>query len=57
MQFNKFQFMKAWDWIAIIPTIIISINELVYQKKNFRVSLHWLGWHLSWQWIERRDDG
>ena len=56
MKFTRFQFMRAWDWIVIIPTIILSINELNYRPKNFRLSVHWLGWHLSWQWIEMESE-
>ena len=52
MKFYGFQFLAAWDWIAVIPTVIITINEQIYYEKNLRVSLHWLGFHWSWRWIE-----
>ena len=55
MKFIQFQFMRAWDWIVIIPTIILSTNNLQYRSKNFRLSIHWLGWHLSWLWLEKCD--
>jgi len=57
MQFKRFQFMTDWEWLVLIPTIQLIRNEQIYMDKNFRVSLHWLGWHLSWLWVERRDDG
>ena len=56
MRFRRFEFMKAWDWIAIIPTVILTWNEQLYWNKNFRLSIHWLGWHLSWQWIEDEEE-
>lgn len=55
MKFRRFDFMTAWDWVAIIPTIILVWNEQIYCNKNFRVSIHWLGWHIAWQWMETEE--
>lgn len=53
MKFRGYLFMKNWEVLFIIPTIQLIKNDLVYMSKNFRVALHWLGWHMSWLWIER----
>ena len=56
MKFIRFQFKIAWDMIVIIPTVTLTINELYYgYLKNVRLSVHWLGWHLSWLWLDNSD--
>ena len=56
MRFKKFEFMDDWRWLFVIPTIAINKNEPIYAKKNFRFSMHWLGWHFSLQWMEDEDE-
>jgi len=52
MKFERFRYMKAWDWISILPTVFISINEMIYGRENFSIHFHWLGWHFMWLWLK-----
>jgi len=52
MKFSEFTFLTAWDWVFILPTIAIQINQPYYCKKNLHISIHFLGWHLRWRWLE-----
>lgn len=54
MKFHGFMFLKAWDWIFIIPTIEIIRDELQFGCGNFSIIIHFLGWHWRWRWVEER---
>ena len=51
MKFRFYDGFTDWKWLYIIPTVNLIWNEPMYTVKTFRVSIHWLGWHLSWLWI------
>ena len=53
MRFLKFTFYKDFECLFIVPEIVITIDEPIYQEMNFRISLHWLGWHLGWFFIKK----
>lgn len=55
MKFKHFYFQIHWDWLVLIPTIIISINEQMYYDKNSSIQFHWLGFHLKWFWIGKEN--
>jgi len=52
MKFKEFRFIKDFAWFFLVPEIVFSINEDVYYYNNFRIAIHWLGWHCSWFWME-----
>ena len=52
MKFERFRYIKSWNWLFILPTVCISINEKIYMEKNFSIEIHWLGWHFMWLWLE-----
>lgn len=54
MKFYKFQFYKDWKWFVILPTIILTWDALEYMTDNFAISIHWLGWHWRWLWLDKR---
>ena len=54
MKFRRFYFMTDFDWFCVFPTIILCKNEQIYMDKNFRFSIHWLGWHISWLWVAEK---
>ena len=55
MIFKRFQFKTDWEWLVITPSVILVKNGYSFHDKNFRLSVHWLGWHLSWLWIAKED--
>lgn len=55
MKFKHFYFQIHWDWLVLLPTIIIMIDEQMYYDKNFSIQLHWLGFHLKWFWIGKEN--
>lgn len=55
MKFKHFYFQILWNWIVLIPTIIIMIDEQMYYDKNFSIQFHWLGFHLKWFWIGKEN--
>ena len=52
MKFERFRYKKSWDWIFILPTVCIFINEMIYGRENFSIEFHWLGWHFMWLWLK-----
>lgn len=56
MKFVQFEFIPDWGWFYPIPTICFVKDEKVYYLRNFRISIHWLGWHASWVWLGERDE-
>lgn len=52
-KFNGFRTLTDWKWFFVLPAVIININEPIFCVLTTRISLHWLGWHCSWLWIEK----
>lgn len=52
MKFSYFRILTDWKWIYVIPTVEVRIDEMIYADKNFRIAVHFLGWHLYWLWRE-----
>lgn len=53
MKFKRFYRLSDWSWFFLIPEVIFRSDEPNYcPKHTFRVSIHWLGWHISWLWIK-----
>jgi len=55
-KFRQFQHISDWEWLAFVPTVILTKNEMMYRNPNFRLQFHFLGWHFSWQWMAERED-
>lgn len=54
-KFEQFNCEKWRGEIYIIPTIRVVKDHPVYARGNFSVELHFLCFHIRWQWMERRD--
>lgn len=52
MKFERFRFLIDWTWFYFIPSIVLTVNEPQYYNYNFSISVHWLGLHVRWQWME-----
>ena len=52
MRFDRFKFITVWNWICILPSIVLIWNEQIYEPENFSINIHWLGWHLQWRWFK-----
>lgn len=53
MEFSGFLVLNDWTFIVIIPTVVVNTEDPRYRGKCIHISLHWLGWHCRWSWIER----
>ena len=53
MKFRGFMFSTAKDWIFIIPTVVIQLNDPCYIEKSLLIAFHFLIWHFRWYWRER----
>ena len=52
MKFYRRDFYKAKDWITIIPTVEIFINDMMYVKPNIAITINWLVFHVRFMWME-----
>ena len=52
MKFSKFQKCITWNYVFIIPSIVISRNEPMYYAMNFAIEIHWLWFHIRWLWVD-----
>lgn len=52
MKFKHFYFQICWNWIVLIPTITIMIDEQMWYDKNFSIQFNWLCFHFKWLWIK-----
>ena len=42
MKFTWFKFDKEWNWIFIIPSISLYINDMRIRDKSIRLCFDWL---------------
>lgn len=42
------------DWITLIPTIEINLNDMVYLDKNIAITFNWLIFHARLLWIKEK---
>ena len=54
---SKYKFSKFYkgfykDWISLIPTEKISINDMIYSEYNFSIILHFLCFHCRWLFLK-----
>ena len=52
MKYKGFMFTKDWAWFYVFPAIVIIINKQIHYANSLQIRFHWLGWHLTCQWIE-----
>lgn len=50
MKFKGFYFIKDKEWIFIIPTVVIQLNDPRYIDKSLQIAFHFLIWHFRWFW-------
>jgi hypothetical protein len=55
MKFYRKDFYKAKDWITIIPTVEIHIDNMMYVKHNVAITINWLVFHVRFMWMESED--
>ena len=44
------------DWITIIPTIDIHLNNMIYRDRNFAITFNWLVFHARLLWVEEQGE-
>ena len=42
------------DWITLIPTVEIHIDDMIYVDRNIAISFHWLVFHARLLWLKER---
>lgn len=52
MTFYRKDFQIYRDWITIIPTIQIHINNAIYIHRNIAIEFSWLVFHARFMWME-----
>lgn len=55
MKFYRKDFYIAKDWITIIPTVEILIDNMMYVKPNIAITINWLVFHVRFLWMESED--
>lgn len=53
MKFDRYTFMSDWEWFFLLPTIAVIRRDRVLAVDNVSITIHWLGWHFRWRWIEK----
>lgn len=56
MKFYRKDFLIFKDWITIIPTVEIHIDNMMYVKHNVAITINWLVFHARFMWMEREDE-
>jgi hypothetical protein len=52
MKLYKKQFNIYKDYIFILPTITLNLNEPYYLDRSFAIEFHWLVFHARLLWLE-----
>lgn len=56
MKFDRYTFMLDWKWFFILPTIAVTRHDQVFINNDVSITIHWLGWHFRWRWVEREGE-
>lgn len=56
MKLYRKQFNIAKDYIFILPTIAVSLDEPYYLDRNFAIEFHWLVFHARLLWLEEESN-
>ena len=52
MKFYRKDLFITKNWITIIPTVEILIDEMRYVKSNITIEINWLVFHVRFMWME-----
>lgn len=52
MKLHRVDLWKNKTWIVIIPTIIITIDNLLYTERNISLEFHWMIFHVRFMWMK-----
>lgn len=53
MRFYNFRGGIYRDWICILPSIVVRLNQLEYSPKNIAIEVHFLIFHCRWLWLQK----
>lgn len=53
MKFYRKDFDVDREWIMIIPTIVIRMNNPIYFESNVAIEFHWLTLHVRFMWMKK----
>lgn len=53
MKFYRKDFDVDREWIMIIPTIVIRIDNPIYFESNVAIEFHWLTLHVRFMWMKK----
>lgn len=51
-KFFKFTRFMSKNWIYIIPTVEIRLNDMVYSENNLSIILHFICFHFRWMFTK-----
>lgn len=54
MKLYRKDFKIYKDWITLIPTVEIHIDDMIYVDRNISISFHWLIFHARLLWLKER---
>lgn len=54
MKLYRKDFKIYKDWITLIPTVEIHIDDMIYVDRNISISFHWLVFHARLLWLKER---
>lgn len=55
MKFYRKDFYITKNWITIIPTVEIIIDEMRYVEHNVAIRINWLVFHIRFMWMESEE--
>ena len=53
MKFEKFNYEIWKDWIYLLPSIEVRIDDPIYYNYTFAVCVHFLVFHFRWVWMRK----
>ena len=51
MKLYRRDFRVFKDYIVILPTIILALNDPIYSKRNIAIEFRWLVFHARLLWM------
>lgn len=51
MKFKKFNHEVYKDWIYLLPSIEVHINDPIYYYNNLAICIHFMIWHIRLFWL------
>lgn len=56
MRLTRVDFEVYRNWIFILPSIVLQMNNALISDKNVELSVHWLVFHTRLLWIEESEE-